>query len=64
MPLNYEVRSQVIDPGAPVPPMLPAVDGHQFLDKAKFPASFAADVDAEKAAFMTDSQVPWRVPAR
>ena len=34
-----------------------------FLDKAKFPASFAADVDAEKAAFMADSQVPWGVGA-
>jgi hypothetical protein len=30
-----------------------------FQDKAKFPASFAADVDAEKAAFWGDSQVPW-----
>jgi len=34
-----------------------------FLDKAKFPASFAADVDAEKAAFMADSQVPWGLGA-
>jgi len=34
-----------------------------FLDKAKFPASFAADVDPEKAAFMADSQVPWGVGA-
>jgi hypothetical protein len=32
-----------------------------FLDKAKFPGSFAADVVAEKAAFMADSQVPWGV---
>ena len=32
-------------------------------DKAKFPASFAADVDAEKAAFWVDSQVPWGVAA-
>jgi hypothetical protein len=36
-------------------------DGHVFLDKAKFPGSFAADVVAEKAAFMADSQVPWGV---
>src|SRR5881296_2295923 len=50
-------------PGAPVPPILPPVDGYLFLDKAKFPASFAADVDAEKAAFMADSQVPWGVEA-
>jgi pimeloyl-ACP methyl ester carboxylesterase len=34
-----------------------------FQDKAKFPTSFAADVDAEKAAFMADSQVPWGVAA-
>ena len=50
-------------PGAPVPPILPPQDGYLFLDKAKFPASFAADVDDEKAAFMADSQVPWGVDA-
>jgi pimeloyl-ACP methyl ester carboxylesterase len=50
-------------PGAPVPPILPPQDGYLFLDRAKFPASFAGDVDAEKAAFMADSQVPWGVEA-
>ena len=50
-------------PGGPVPPILPPQDGYLFLDKAKFPASFAADVDAEKAAFMADSQVPWGMEA-
>ena len=50
-------------PGAPVPPIQPPQDGYLFLDKAKFRASFAADVDAEKAAFMADSQVPWGVEA-
>src|SRR6266446_283506 len=50
-------------PGAPVPPILPPQDGYLFLDKAKFPASFAGDVSAEKAAFMADSQVPWGVAA-
>ncbi len=50
-------------PGAPVPPILPPQDGYLFLDKAKFPASFAADVPAEKAALMADSQVPWGVEA-
>jgi pimeloyl-ACP methyl ester carboxylesterase len=50
-------------PGAPVPPILPPQDGYLFLDKAKFPASFAADVDAERAAFMADSQVPWGLDA-
>src|SRR5947207_1977333 len=50
-------------PGAPVPPILPPQDGFLFLDKAKFAASFAADVDTERAAFMADSQVPWGVAA-
>src|SRR5216117_677679 len=50
-------------PGAPVPPILPPQDGFLFLDKAKFPASFAGDVDAETAAFMADSQVPWGIEA-
>lgn len=50
-------------PGAPVPPILPPQEGFLFLDKAKFPASFAGDVDVEKAAFMADSQVPWGVNA-
>jgi pimeloyl-ACP methyl ester carboxylesterase len=50
-------------PGAPVPPILPPQNGFLFLDKAKFAASFAADVDASKAAFMADSQVPWGVGA-
>jgi pimeloyl-ACP methyl ester carboxylesterase len=50
-------------PGAPVPPILPPRDGYLFLDKMKFPASFAADVETDKAAFMADSQVPWGVNA-
>jgi pimeloyl-ACP methyl ester carboxylesterase len=50
-------------PGAPVPPILPPQDGYLSLDKAKFPASFAADVDPDRAAFMADSQVPWGVDA-
>ena len=50
-------------PGAPVPPILPPQDGYLFLDRAKFRASFAGEVDAERAAFMADSQVPWGVEA-
>jgi pimeloyl-ACP methyl ester carboxylesterase len=50
-------------PGAPVPPILPAQDGFLFLDPAKFHFSFAADVDADTAAFMANSQVPWGVEA-
>ena len=50
-------------PGAPVPPILPPQDGFLFLDRPKFQASFAADVSAEAAAFMADSQVPWGLDA-
>jgi pimeloyl-ACP methyl ester carboxylesterase len=49
--------------GAPAPPILPPQDGFLFLDRSKFAASFAADVDAELAAFMGDSQVPWGIEA-
>ena len=59
------VATLIQDPpaGAPVPPILPPQDGYLFLDRTKFRASFAADVDAERAAFMADSQVPWGVEA-
>ena len=50
-------------PGAPVPPILPPQDGYLSLDRAKFAASFAADVAKEKAEFMANSQVPWGVEA-
>src|SRR5690348_2806338 len=50
-------------PGAPVPPILPPQDGYLLLDKAKFSASFAADVEPGTASFMADSQVPWGVDA-
>jgi pimeloyl-ACP methyl ester carboxylesterase len=50
-------------PGAPAPPILPPEGGYLFLDQAKFPASFAADVEQDKAQFMADSQVPWGVEA-
>jgi pimeloyl-ACP methyl ester carboxylesterase len=50
-------------PGAPVPPILPPTDGFLLLDKGKFAASFAADVDPDLAAFMADAQVPWGVEA-
>jgi pimeloyl-ACP methyl ester carboxylesterase len=59
------VNSLIKDPppDAPVPPILPPTEGFLFLDKTKFAASFAGDVEAEKAAFMADSQVPWGVQA-
>jgi pimeloyl-ACP methyl ester carboxylesterase len=50
-------------PGAPVPPILPPVNGFLFLDKTKFRSSFAADVSEAKAAFLADSQVPWGLNA-
>lgn len=50
-------------PGAPVPPILPPVEGYLFLDRTKFRASFAADVGEAKAAFLADSQVPWGLAA-
>jgi pimeloyl-ACP methyl ester carboxylesterase len=42
-------------PGAPVPPILPPKDGYLFLDKAKFPQSFAGDVDPKL-------QLSWPTP--
>jgi hypothetical protein len=34
-----------------------------MLDKAKFAQAFAADVPAERAEFMANSQVPWGLEA-
>jgi pimeloyl-ACP methyl ester carboxylesterase len=50
-------------PGAPVPPILPPQAGFLFLDRDKFAASFAADVNPRLAQFMADSQVPWGLEA-
>ena len=50
-------------PGAPVPPILPPQDGFLMLDKSRFAVSFAADVAADEAEFMANSQVPWGVQA-
>lgn len=50
-------------PGAPVPPILPPAAGFLFLDKTKFAAAFAADVEPRTAAFMADAQVPWGLAA-
>jgi len=59
------VSSLIADPppGAPVPPILPPVNGLLFLDRDKFAAAFAADVPEKLAAFMADSQVPGGVDA-
>lgn len=50
-------------PGAPMPPILPPRDGFLLLDSAQAPAAFAADLGADKAAFLADSQLPWGVAA-
>jgi pimeloyl-ACP methyl ester carboxylesterase len=47
----------------PLPPILPPRGGFLFLDRDKFHASFAADLPADLAAFMADSQVPWAADA-
>jgi pimeloyl-ACP methyl ester carboxylesterase len=62
---DESVNTLIADPppGAPVPPILPPVDGFLFLDKDKFAASFAADLPADLATFMADAQVPWGVDA-
>jgi pimeloyl-ACP methyl ester carboxylesterase len=60
---DESVNSLLADPapGAPVPPILPPVDGFLFLDRDKFAASFAADLPEQEASFLADSQVPWSV---
>lgn len=50
-------------PGAPVPPILPPQDGFLTLDRDKFAAAFAADLDPKVAAFRADSQVGWGLAA-
>jgi pimeloyl-ACP methyl ester carboxylesterase len=47
----------------PQPPILPPQDGFLFLDRDKFPASFAGDLPENDARFMADSQVPWGLDA-
>jgi hypothetical protein len=50
-------------PGAPVPPILPPRDGYLFLDRTKFRASFAADVDA-RVGEGADKRYAWRLLIR
>ena len=60
--VNSLIQDQ-IPPSAPAPPILPPQDGFLLLDRAKFPAAFAGDVDPERAAFMADAQLPWGLEA-
>jgi len=59
------VQTLIANPpsGAAVPPILPPQDGFLTLDKAKFAAAFAADVDPATAQFMANAQVPWGLEA-
>ena len=54
---------KTLPPDAVPPPILPPQDGFLLVDRAKFPAAFAGDVNPEVARFMADSQVPWNVAA-
>ncbi|MFJ7077491.1 alpha/beta hydrolase [Streptomyces sp. NPDC098781] len=62
---DESVNTLIADPppGAPVPPILPPVEGFLFLDREKFADSFAGDLPAAEARFLADSQVPWGVDA-
>lgn len=55
--------SQNSPPGAPAPPILPPQEGELHLDRTRFAAAFAADVSADIAAFMADSQPGWGLEA-
>jgi pimeloyl-ACP methyl ester carboxylesterase len=46
-------------PGVAPAPILPLQDGSLIVDPAKFPSSFAADVDLMTTTFMAASQTPW-----
>jgi pimeloyl-ACP methyl ester carboxylesterase len=60
---SVETLIQNAPAGAPVPPILPPQEGFLFLDRSRFVASFAADVNADLGEFMADSQVPWGMKA-
>ena len=51
------------NPDAPGSPIVPAPGGFLFQDRARFHASFGADLAAADAVFLADSQVPWAVDA-
>lgn len=49
--------------GAPMPPMLPPVNGFLRLDCGRFANAFAGDLAAERAEFLAMAQLPWGVDA-
>jgi pimeloyl-ACP methyl ester carboxylesterase len=58
----YELATRPT-PGEVGPPLLPPSDGFLMVDAAKFPTSFAQDVDASITGFMAVAQVPWGLGA-
>lgn len=58
----YDLASKP-HPGEEGAPLLPPVDGFLLVDPAKFPTSFAADVDSSTTKFMNAAQVPWGLGA-
>jgi pimeloyl-ACP methyl ester carboxylesterase len=50
-------------PGVEAPPILPPQNELLYVDPAKFPGAFAADVPIADAEFMAISQVPWGLGA-
>jgi pimeloyl-ACP methyl ester carboxylesterase len=57
------VQALGVDPDAPGSPIVPVPGGFLFQDRAKFHASFGADLSTADAVFLADSQVPWAVDA-
>lgn len=57
------LAAQPTPPGEPKAPLLAPQDGYLLVDPAKFPKSFAADVDPVTTSFMAAAQVPWGLQA-
>ncbi len=58
----FELATKPI-PGESGPPLLPPDNGFIIVDPAKFPTSFAQDVDISVTGFMAVAQVPWGLGA-
>jgi pimeloyl-ACP methyl ester carboxylesterase len=60
VPDEGETLLKLLQSGPPSPNsgILPPQDGYLWYDKSKFHSGFCADLSAEKAAFMYDSQIP------
>jgi predicted aldo/keto reductase-like oxidoreductase len=61
--LNEEIVGEALEPVRDRAVIAIAARRISFLDRSKFAASFAADVNPELAAFRADCQVPWGVAA-